>query len=139
MRKSISVNEVEDKWEKVPKTEFSDKQRRYFFAVGAMRQGKEDDGYVEVNYSKIPKKKSVEECGKVTEASGVFCPKCKSDNVFVDFVDDLCNCQSCDYSWYISSGNPTEYCFDNWDEKRWGSKPKKNPYKERKSISVMSD
>lgn len=84
MRKSISVNGVEDIWEKVPKTEFSDKQRRYFFAVGAMRRGKEDDGYVEVNYSKLPKKKSVEECGKVTEASEVFCPKCKSISVIDD-------------------------------------------------------
>lgn len=64
MRKSISIiDEIVDKWEKVPKTEFSDKQRRYFFAVGAMRQGKEDDGYVEVNYSKLPssKKPSINE------------------------------------------------------------------------------
>lgn len=62
MRKSISViSEVEDKWEKVPKDKFTDKQRKYFFSVGAMRQGKVGDGYVEVNYSKLPKKPSVNE------------------------------------------------------------------------------
>lgn len=62
MRKQISVevSESEDRWEKVSNDKLSDKQRRYFFAVGAARQGKEGDGYIEVNYSKIPKKKTNE-------------------------------------------------------------------------------
>ena len=55
MRKSISVFESDDRWEKVDKKKFTNKQKRYFFAVGAMRDDKENDGYVEVNYSKIPK------------------------------------------------------------------------------------
>lgn len=55
MRKIIEA--VEDKWETLPKEKFSDKQRKFFFAVGAMRDSKEGDGKVEVNYSKIPKRK----------------------------------------------------------------------------------
>ena len=51
------IKEAKDVWEKIPKDKLSDKQRKYFFAVGAARQGKEDDGYIEVNYSKIPNSK----------------------------------------------------------------------------------
>ena len=41
----------------ITKDKFTAQQKRYFFAVGAMRDDKENDGYVEVNYSKIPHKK----------------------------------------------------------------------------------
>lgn len=67
---------------------------------------------------------------KLNEASGLFCPKCKSDNVYIDMADDLCDCQSCEYAWYISTGYPIEVCFDKWDEEKWGPKPKKNPYEQ---------
>lgn len=58
MRKIIEAkveNDTKDKWEKLPKEKFSDKQKRYFFAVGAMKDDEKDNGYVLVNYSKIPK------------------------------------------------------------------------------------
>lgn len=59
MRKIIEA--VEDRWETLPKEKFSEKQRKFFFAVGAMRDSKEGDGKVEMNYSKIPKRKKSNE------------------------------------------------------------------------------
>lgn len=52
------VNEkVKDKWETLPKSKFTDKQKRFFFAIGAMRDDKENDDKVQINWSKIPKRK----------------------------------------------------------------------------------
>lgn len=74
VKKRKLIEAVKDEWETLDKDKFSDKQKRFFFAVGAMRDDKKDDGKVQVNYSKIPKvvKESAYDIKPYKEVWGIY-------------------------------------------------------------------
>lgn len=74
VKKRKLIEAVKDEWETLDKDKFSDKQKRFFFAVGAMRDDKKDDGKVQVNYSKIPKtvKESVYDIKPHKDVWGIY-------------------------------------------------------------------